>query len=176
MVGSGIPPRKRIVAAARAGPRVLAAGAEHDDGLANFVPLSSVEGGLGEDARFGPDAVLLTGFTAAEAGQVRALLDEMGAEFVRTVVVDKELFSATLEIALQVVQNTPVTPLAGVPRMMLLSGMSSEEVLTVIDEYRETGLPDAMFAAAVPKSIHKTVSELVEEISGDHKALTGGSA
>ena len=104
---------------------------------------------------------------------MRALLNEIGADFVRVVVVDAALHRARLGDALEAEQLGPVVPLAGLPRVVLLSGMTSEEVLTVIDELNAAlELPRGThFAAAVPNSINKTVAELLEEIEGDAAAL-----
>ena len=135
-----------------------------------FVPLSD-EQGLGEERRFGPEAVLLAGWTAAEAGVIRALLDEMGAEFVRTVICDESCWAMTLGAALLTNQTKAVVPKSGLPRVAVLSGMSTEEVLSVIDEFRMAGFPETIFAAAVPKSWDTVVADLIAEVEGDHREL-----
>lgn len=71
---------------------------------------------------------------------VRAMLDDMGADFIRTVVVDKTLLKTPLGKALETVQmEGAVIPAPGLPRLLLMSGMSSEEVMSLIEEYQETG-------------------------------------
>lgn len=78
---------------------------------------------------------------------VRALLDDIGAEFVSVVVVTQDMISKDLPlgVALATAQDQKTgrdwKPASGpdVPRLMLLSGMSSEEIMSVIQEYNELG-------------------------------------
>lgn len=142
------------------------------------MPISEAEG-LGEAARFGPDAVLIAGFSADEATVVRAMLDDMGAEFVRLVVVERGMVTLTLGQALAVDQDqrgAAWAPAPGLPRLVLMSGMTSEEVMSVIQEYQELGLDRAMFAAAVPKSIDTPLEALLAEISGDDAEMKAREA
>ena len=54
-------------------------------------------------------------------------------------------------------------------RVVFLSGMYAAEVFEVIAAYRELGLPEAVFAAAVPKSWGRPLGELVEGASGSER-------
>lgn len=62
------------------------------------------------------------------------------------------------------------------PRICFLSGLSGEEMMMFIDAFPETGLEPAVFAALVPNAANKPVEELIEEIMGDHEALTGAAS
>jgi len=147
-------------------------------------------GGLGgtSEERFGPDALLLCGFLREEVSQVRAALDDMGAEFVRTNVLQRDMLSLTLGEALAVTQQSSgAQPALGTPRLVFLSGMSGQEAVAVIDAINDlgapclgavkseqseevdlctdralssAGLPEAIFAAAVPRSVDKPLSEV----------------
>ncbi|KAF3506145.1 hypothetical protein F2Q69_00003219 [Brassica cretica] len=57
------------------------------------------------------------------------------------------------------------------PRICFLSGLTGEEMMMFIDAFPETGLEPAVFAAMVPNSADKPISELMEEIMGDHELL-----
>lgn len=59
-------------------------------------------------------------------------------------------------------------------RVVFLSGMYAAEVFEVIGAYRELGLPEAVFAAAVPKSWGRPLGELVEG-AGERLEGAGGS-
>jgi hypothetical protein len=51
-----------------------------------------------------------------------------------------------------------------------MSGTGDVQVLDVVGAYRESGLPDAVFAAAVPKNYEKRMIDLLAEVFADHEA------
>jgi hypothetical protein len=130
-------------------------------------------GGTTAEQRFGPDALLLCGFLPSEGDAVRALLADLGADFIRVLQLEEGMQFLTLGQALVAEQPArPLRPALGVPRILFMSGMSSQEVSMFIDAFLECDLgPAPMFAAAVPRSVDKTLSHLFEEISGDHERL-----
>ena len=143
----------------------------------NFAPIDvDAAGGVGGTSpqRFGPDAVLLSGCSPSEVARVRGLLDEIGASFVRTVVVDEELWNgeASLGEALERVQTGAVCA-QGAPRVCVVSGMSSAEAMEVISAVEELELEggELIWAAAVPKSAGKRLRDLFAEVEGDHNSL-----
>lgn len=135
-------------------------------------------GGTSDEQRFGPDALLLCGFFSAELSAVRELLSDLGADFVRVIMLEPGMEQLTLGQALQSGgQEQPGAgtaarlPALGVPRILFLSGMSSQEVSMFIDAFLELELPQTIFAAAVPKSVDKPLAQLFDEITGDHERL-----
>ena len=130
-------------------------------------------GGTTAEQRFGPDALLLCGFLPSEGDAVRALLSDLGSDFIRVLQLEEGMQFLTLGQALMTDPPArPVRPALGVPRILFMSGMSSQEVSMFIDAFLECDLgPVPMFAAAVPRSVDKTLSQLFEEISGDHERL-----
>jgi len=139
-----------------------------------FVPMqvSEDDGVLGGD-RFGPTALLLMGFDASELQQVDLMLADLGASFVEVKVVTQAMMQGTLQQALEVQQDNPEqeTPAEYVPRIVFLSGLSSGEVIQLMDEFQGTGLPMPAFAVAVPNAVIKPIKQLAEEIMGDHMEL-----
>ncbi|KAL6126424.1 hypothetical protein ACLB2K_074473 [Fragaria x ananassa] len=126
----------------------------------NYSPRASAEGVPGELSEeeskfvplnaesmiFGPPALLLLGFELEEAVTVQDFLKQIGGDF--------------LKIA---------KPL---PRICFLSGLSGEEMMMLIDDFPETGLEPAVFAALVPNSAEKPIEELIDEIMADHEMIT----
>lgn len=139
--------------------------------MGNMLPIDvdSDEGLGGTSERpFGPDVVLLVGFLRAEVPRVRAMLDELGADFVRVVLASRDMLDGTLGAALEApssaVQQPPAT---GVPRVLFCSGMSGAEVVQVITAVQELELPPCTFAAVVPRSVDKRLADVLDEIKGD---------
>ena len=160
----------------RCGRRLRRRGVEEET---NFAPID----GASEDApggvaagRFGPECVLLVGFTRGETAEWREVLDDIGADFVRVTTCVESMLRAPLGRALETVQEdaTAVKPALGVPRMMFLSGMNSMEVMEMVGVYEERGWAPSVFACAVPKNYETPLKDLLAEIMDDHERLTTG--
>jgi hypothetical protein len=168
--------RATATRARRARRTTTRAGVEEET---NFAPIdatsSDAPGGVA-DGRFGPEATLLVGFTESEVARWRETLDEIGADFVRATACEEATLDAPLGRALERLprEDASAAKLAlGVPRMMFLSGMSSAEVMEIVDVYDELEWEPCVFACAVPKNYETNVRALLAEIMDDHERLTG---
>ncbi len=84
--------------------------------------------------------MLLVGFLRDEAIRVRAMLDAIGAEFVRVVLLTPPLLEGTLGEALAAPPaSAAAQPATGVPRVLFVSGMSGAEAVSVMDDFAELG-------------------------------------
>lgn len=118
-----------------------------------------------------PQAVLLAGFPLEEVKVVRAMLDDIGAEFVNVITVTDAMLKANISLgkALETAQDQrtgrdwkPAAAGDGVPRLMLMSGMSSDELMSVIQEYQELGAevgPTCSFCAPVVSETQSAESD-----------------
>ena len=166
--GVALPARRRAVA--------CAAGLEGDD-VGNMLPINmDSDEGIGgtSDHPFGPDAVLLVGFLRDEVPRIRAVLDDIGADFVRVVLATRDMLDGTLGEALEApAAAATAKPATGCPRVLFCSGMSGAEVMQVIAALEELALPPCVFAAAVPRSVGKRLADVLDEIAGDAERLGG---
>mmetsp|Transcript_13434 Transcript_13434/g.38960 ORF Transcript_13434/g.38960 Transcript_13434/m.38960 type:complete len:96 (+) Transcript_13434:775-1062(+) len=82
------------------------------------------------------------------------------------------MLTGTLQQALEV-EPAPAyeQPPLGTRRALVLSGMYQSEVIDVVSSYRASGLPPAVFAAAVPNNYGRVVRELLEEVQADDAAM-----
>lgn len=124
-------------------------------------------GGTSEDI-FGELAVLLVGFAKSEVNIFRRVMDDMEATFVPVISVNAAMLDGTLEAAVSS-SPPPYEQLpAGTRRAVLMSGMSTAEVMEVIGAYSETdSLPDTLFGAAVPKNYDRNLRTLLAEMYDD---------
>jgi hypothetical protein len=163
-----LPARRRAVA--------CAAGLEGDD-VGNMLPINmDSDEGIGgtSDHPFGPDAILLVGFLRDEVPRIRAMLDDIGADFVRVVLATRDMLDGTLGEALEApAAAASAQPATGCPRVLFCSGMSGAEVMQVIAALEELELPPCTFAAAVPRSVGKQLAAVLDEIAGDAERLGG---
>ena len=99
-------------------------------------------GGVAE-GRFGPDAILLVGFTPEETCKWRAELDAIEADFVRLVTCTKDMVDGPLGVELETEQEDPAaeTSAFGVERMMFFSGMVGGEIMQLVDLFNGLGWP-----------------------------------
>ncbi|KFK38419.1 hypothetical protein AALP_AA3G110800 [Arabis alpina] len=137
-----------------------------------FVPLDP------EDPRFGPPVLLLLGFQFHEAQKIQELLKELDGEFMEIVFCTENMIPRSLWEAVNTKQPDlkRVKIAESLPRICFLSGLTGEEMMMFIDAFPETGLEPVVFAAMVPNSADKPISELMEEIMGDHELLTGSGS
>ncbi|EFN52856.1 hypothetical protein CHLNCDRAFT_138333 [Chlorella variabilis] len=149
---------------------------EEEEEGAKMMPLDASSSGSldgSSEAPFGPLALLAVGFTQDEFQRLRRLLhEEMEAEMVKVIPAPASAWDGTLGAALELepVPQFEQAPL-GTRRVLFLSGMYAAEVMETIAAVREAGLPEAVFAAAVPNNYARPLAELVQEVFADHQAM-----
>ncbi|OAE23030.1 hypothetical protein AXG93_3255s1090 [Marchantia polymorpha subsp. ruderalis] len=133
-----------------------------------FVPLND------DDPRFGPAVLFLLGFGNNQGAQVLEMLREMEGDFLKVVLCTPEMIKGTLGQAVNTPQPdiTTVRVAKGLPPICFLSGLTGEEIMMLIQAFRDSGMEDTVFAAHVPKNTDKSLEELIEEIMGDHERLS----
>uniref|UniRef100_A0A061QZG0 Transmembrane protein n=1 Tax=Tetraselmis sp. GSL018 TaxID=582737 RepID=A0A061QZG0_9CHLO len=137
-----------------------------------FQPLDpDSSAGLGNTSKspFGPTAVLLVGFSKDEFRLFSQMMDELGATMVKVLSCTESMLQGSLMEALEK-GSTGYTEAVDVQRTVFLSGLYSGEVMEVISAYSETGLPEPVFAAAVPANANAVLRELCDEVLEDHLA------
>ncbi|KAM0846937.1 hypothetical protein ACQ4PT_055357 [Festuca glaucescens] len=134
-----------------------------------FVPLNA------EDPMYGPPAILLIGFEKGETGKIQEFLKELDGDFLKVIQCTEEMTKQTLWDAMHTEQpNVEAVKIAQSPqRICIFSGLTGEEMMMFINAFPESGLEQAAFAALVPNSAEKILSEVIEEITGDHEMLKG---
>ncbi|KAL6763356.1 hypothetical protein V8C86DRAFT_2499491 [Haematococcus lacustris] len=147
--------------------RVVEADFEDEGEEANTMRLidTDVQAGVdGSDMAFGPQTVLLVGFSAEEVEDFRRLLLAMEADMFKVSPCTRAMLAGRLQEALEAdCPDWEQLPL-GTRRCIVLSGMFGAEVVDVVAAYRESGLPPCVFAAAVPNNMNRVVGELVAEV------------
>lgn len=133
-----------------------------------FVPLNA------DDPVYGPPALLLLGFEIDETKEIQKFLKDLDGEFMKIIHCTEEMLSQSVWDAVNTEQPSlqAVKIAKSLPRICLLSGLSGEEMMMFIEAFPETGLKEVVFAAVVPNSANKLLSEVVEEIMGDHETLS----
>ncbi|KAL3148075.1 hypothetical protein ABBQ38_014360 [Trebouxia sp. C0009 RCD-2024] len=129
------------------------------------------EGGLGQTSAelFGPLAVLMVGFHEHEVQAFRSVMLDMEADMVKIIVCDKRMYQQTLRQALEAPGHMHTQRVG--QRAMILSGMNAAEVGEIIGAYRDAGLPEPVWAAALAANWDRKIKDLVSDIYGDHNYM-----
>ncbi|MDP8256274.1 MAG: hypothetical protein P9M14_11035 [Candidatus Alcyoniella australis] len=81
----------------------------------------------GEQRGFGPRAVLVCGFSQAEADALRLFLDQIGIADARLSLVSEAMLAMNLGQALQAEQGQDAIAMDKLPRVLIFSGLSGGE-------------------------------------------------
>ncbi|KAM5555923.1 hypothetical protein ABKV19_023710 [Rosa sericea] len=136
-------------------------------------PRASAEGvpsELSEDSKFVP----LNAESMIFGPPVQDFLKQIGGDFLKVIYCTEDMITRSLWEAMNTIQpNLEEVKIAEpLPRICFLSGLSGEEMMMLIDDFPETGLEPAVFAALVPNSAEKPIEELIDEIMADHEMIT----
>lgn len=129
--------------------------------------------GGGERRIPGPRAVLLCGFSASEAEEVRALLDKAQTGTERLVLCSEGMLRRPLREVLEAsVEEDPVLP-ERLPRVVLLSGMTEGQIQLFLDAFRASRLPRPIFATTTDSNLERNLREILVDLLQEHRSLTG---
>lgn len=126
----------------------------------------------GGDRRIpGPSAVLLCGFSVAEAEQVRTVLDKARTGTERLILCTEGMLQKLLEEALEgAIEEEPVPP-DRLPRVIVLSGMAERQVEPFLETFKASGLPRPIFATATEWNLKRKVRDLLVDLLQEQRAL-----
>ncbi|KAG9145366.1 hypothetical protein Leryth_008295 [Lithospermum erythrorhizon] len=118
--------------------------------------------------------MLLLGFEASEAIQIKKFLKEIDGEFMEVILCTQDMIDLSLWEAMNTKQSNyeAVKITKEMPRICFMSGLSGEEMMMFIDAFPEIGLDLPVFAALVPNSADKPIGEVIEEIMADDEMMT----
>ncbi len=128
----------------------------------------------GGDRRIpGPSAVLLCGFSVAEAEQVRTALDKAQTGTERLILCTEGMLQKLLAEALEApVEEEPVPP-DRLPRVIVLSGMTERQIELFLGTFGASGLPRPIFATTTEWNLKRKVRDLLVDLLREQRALSG---
>lgn len=119
----------------------------------------------------GATAVLASGFSVQEQTILRAMMDTAGLETVPTVYIT----AATLPLTLDALAALPAEANAGetaeLPKALVMSGLTEQQLHTLMDSYRASGLPRPLWASVTPTSAGWTIKHLLIELLKEREAM-----
>jgi hypothetical protein len=121
--------------------------------------------------RVGPRAILICGFSTASEAAVRELLGWVNAPDVPLIFCAEALLTLPLVEALTNVDAGPPVPPDKLPPVMVLSGLTGQEIHGFLEHFAATNLPRPIFAAATPTNLTFTVKQLLAALRQERKAM-----
>ena len=120
--------------------------------------------------RVGPRAILICGFSVDIESAVRELLARINAPDVPLIFCAEELLPLPLAEALT--KDSPGTPVPAnkLPPVMVLSGLTGQEIHGFLEQFAATNLPRPIFAAATPANLTFSVKQLLAALWQEQKA------
>jgi len=127
--------------------------------------------GKSDDKMHGQPAVILAGANEMEQCAVRALMDVNQLETIPAVAVTRETINTTLHDLARLPDGTGFGVQAELPRVIVMSGLTEAQFHTMMDRYRELGLPRPMWASVTPTSESWTAKALLIELLKEREEM-----
>lgn len=119
----------------------------------------------------GPRACLLCGLETTLAPSISLLLQENGVGSHKLVFCTKVMLDDSLGAALRGASGDPPLPPEALPQVVVLSGMTGQQIHGIIDGWREAGLPTPVWASSTPSNLEFPLRTLLQELLAEQRAM-----
>jgi len=127
--------------------------------------------GQSENRLYGPRKILLCGYTAEDQDLFRNMLSASGIADVALVVADIESQSITLKDIFARPDESGIGLTPEMQRTVIMAGVREQELHTIINAYRSSGLPQQFWATLTPISENWKLIDLLEDLRKENEAL-----
>jgi len=119
----------------------------------------------------GPKGILVCGYPPAEHEPLAEALAQIGfADRPVVFATDRDAERALIEL-LSSENRSGMGMSSGMPRAIIMSGFTQEELHILMNAYRKAGLPAQLWATLTPVSENWTLETLLKELSKEEEAL-----
>jgi hypothetical protein len=119
----------------------------------------------------GPKAILVCGYPPAEHEPLAEALSQIGFADRPVIFASDGDAERTLIALLASANRSGTGELSSMPRAIIMSGFTKEELHTLMNAYRTAGLPAQFWATLTPISENWTLGMLLSELSKEDEAL-----
>lgn len=117
-------------------------------------------------------AALLCGYSIKQKTTLAEFFDHIGIPEVQFVMCTEQMIPHKLKEAFEIPDDNPPLPPEKLPRAMILSGFSSENIRDLLDNFSDCEVPRPIFATTTPVNLTFTVRELLIDILEEHKVMS----
>lgn len=122
---------------------------------------------------YGPEKLLLCGFPAEAQSKFAAVLEMAGLAQTPVVWANHENAGQTLSALLDLPDGTGSGRDSTLSRAVIVSGITENQLHSLMAVCRKSGMKQALWAALTPTSETWTLDGLLEELNKERKALSG---
>ncbi|MHA1568966.1 MAG: DUF3783 domain-containing protein [Alphaproteobacteria bacterium] len=113
----------------------------------------------------------MAGFAMQEGEALRELLATVGLSGIHIMFCTQSMLEMPLAQALEWQPSELPLPPDKLPRAMVLSGLTSEEIHLILNDYPLTKLPRPIFASVTKNNLEFKVRDLLVELLKEHRAM-----
>jgi len=124
-----------------------------------------------DNVLYGPRKLLLCGFTADVQPKVITLLDMIGLKAIPLVWVTEDQADIQVGDLAQLENGTGSGASSGLPRAIIMSGISQNELHTLMAGCRKSGMQQPLWATLTPTSETWPIQNLLKELAAEHEAM-----
>ena len=120
---------------------------------------------------YGPRKLLVCGYPQSEQPSFLELLEGCGLAALPVVFVTEADAQSTLQSLLRQPDRSGWERDSGLPRAVIMSGLSERELHALMGGYRQRGLPTQLWATLTPTSEGWTMQSLLDELDAERRAF-----
>jgi len=121
---------------------------------------------------YGPRKLLLCGFPAQAQPKFSVVLEMAGLAGIAVLWANQKHASNTLAELLDLPAGSGTGADSALPRAVIVSGITQNQLHTLMAVCRKTGMKAALWAALTPTSETWMLAQLLEELQAERKALS----
>lgn len=124
-----------------------------------------------ENRLYGPRKILLCGYSQKNQLRFQTMLRDAGLSNIELLVADDTALHQTVGALFKqpVCRASQKEP--AMPRAAIMGGITEKELHTILNTYRQTGLPGQVWATLTPTSENWQLGELLSELKKENEAL-----
>lgn len=123
---------------------------------------------------YGPPKLILCGFPAAAQPKLQMVLEMVGLRDVAVVWAGETDAQSTLADLLQLPDRTGAGSDSALARAIVVSGITQNQLHSLMTVCRKSGMQQALWAALTPTSETWPLASLLSELQAERKALSTG--
>jgi hypothetical protein len=127
--------------------------------------------GKSEERMYGPKGILVCGYPIAEHEPLANALEKLGFGDRPIIFITDNELAETLKDVLTYENRSGIGQPSDMPRAVIMSGFTQEEVHRFMSAYRQAGLPSQLWGTLTPASESWSVSLLLKELAAEDEAM-----
>ncbi len=120
---------------------------------------------------YGPRKLILCGFAAEVQSNFAKLLEMVGISGLPLVWVNEDQADKSVAELVQMADSTGSGISSNLPRAIIMSGISQNELHTLMAGCRQSGMQQPLWATLTPTSETWSIQDLLKELAAEHRAM-----